>query len=120
MQTALHHLFSHTLQFLSDTRSDLALNYPADDYLMVVARALLFVAIVFHTPVLFHPTRESFNNIITIACKCCSKTREEEEMAVKEDKDISLTHVNKSSHVLERGKSPNKGVGDQYLLNTLW
>ena len=116
----LHYLFSHTLQFLSDTRSDIALNYPADDYLMVVARALLFVAIVFHTPVLFHPTRESFNNIITIACRCCSRVREEEEVAVEEDKEIKLIHLNKSSHVLGRGKSPNKGVGDHYLLNTLW
>ena len=41
-------------------------------------------------------------------------------MAVEEDKEIKLIHLNKSSHVLGRGKSPNKGVGDHYLLNTSW
>ena len=106
-------LSSVTVQFLSHTNSDIALNYPADDYLMVVARALLFVAIVFHTPILFHPTRESLNIIITMACGCCSKAQTEEE-EVTGEKEISLTHVNRSSNDLGRDRTPSKRVGDHY------
>ena len=107
---ALYTTPSHTMQFLGDTSADIALNYPENDYLIVVARALLFVAIVFNTPVLFHPTRESINSIILMACRCCSRAGEEEEEAARDQAEISLKHVNRSACTDGRKRAPSKGV----------
>ena len=55
-------------QFPSNIQTDLTLNYTTRNYLMAVARGGLFIAILFSTPVLFHPTRESINILIGYVC----------------------------------------------------
>jgi amino acid permease len=65
------------LSFLGNTMTDLTLNYETDDYLMAVARGGLFFAILFSTPVLFHPTRESINIFIGFLCGLTKKCGEE-------------------------------------------
>ena len=65
------------MQFLGNTMTDLTLNYETDDYLMAVARGGLFFAILFSTPVLFHPTRESINIFIGFLCGLTKKCGEE-------------------------------------------
>jgi len=49
------------VQFFGNVKSDVMVNYPKDDPLMLAARVALFLMLVTSYPVLLHPTRDAIN-----------------------------------------------------------
>ncbi|XP_064386869.1 sodium-coupled neutral amino acid transporter 7-like isoform X2 [Halichondria panicea] len=101
-------IFAGYFRFFESLKSDVMVNYPKNNHLMLAARVALLFMLVTSYPVLLHPTRDSINSVIILIKDLVSNKLKKRRARKNNVNTEAITLLDDVDSKIPKGSNKNK------------